>query len=61
MVEYDSVCYAMVPGMVLASAGGTGPSFPGATVPPDGNVANPTRPGTLDYLEFGNQKSLFEG
>ena len=36
----------IVPGMVLASAGGTGPIFPGAPVPPDGNVANPTRPGT---------------
>ena len=50
----DMVCNVMcpllggcgiVPGMVLASAGGTGPIFPGATVPPDGNVANPTRPG----------------
>ena len=49
MVCYVSptwVQYGFVPGMVLASAGGTGPSFPGATVPPDGNVANPTRPGT---------------
>ena len=50
----------VVPEMVLASAGGTGPIFPGATVPPDGNVANPTRPGTT-LPWFGTQKSLSEG
>ena len=50
----------IVPGMVLASAGGTGPIFPGATVPPDGNVANPTRPGTT-LPSSATPKCLSEG
>ena len=36
---------SIVSKMVLASAAGTGPIFPGAPAPPDVNVANPTRPG----------------
>ena len=38
--------HGIVSKMVLASAAGTGPIFPGAPAPPDVNVANPTRPGT---------------
>ena len=53
--RYGMVWYGMVPGMVLAPAGGTGPRFPGAPVPPDGNVANPTRLGLLDYLSVARQ------
>ena len=37
--------HGIVSKMVLASAAGTGPIFPGAPAPPDVNVANPTRPG----------------
>ena len=40
------VVHCIVSGMVLFYARGTGPRFLGAPVPPDGNVANPTRPGT---------------
>ena len=34
--------HGIVSKMVLASAAGTGPIFPGAPAPPDVNVANPT-------------------
>ena len=45
------VVHCIVSGMVRFSARGTGPRFLGAPVPPDGNVANPTRPGTRLPIE----------
>ena len=49
--------HGIVSKMVLASAAGTGPIFPGAPAPPDVNVANPTRPGIrLPCSETQNKK-----
>ena len=49
--------HGIVSKMVLASAAGTGPIFPGAPAPPDVNVANPTRPGIRLPCSVNQKKS----